>query len=312
MKCHNGSLESPFEYIPDGAIGGLVHHANLLVDRMASAQLQEHASASGLPGMDLVIMRSPFDPDGQFLFWKPGSTPHVEPDGFSWRLDPGNQLVLNTHLHRSGKSEVVRPSIGLYFTDKPPSHFPLLVQLENDRALNIPPGVAHFAVSDDFRLPMDVDLLAVYPHAHYLGKLLEAYATLPDGSRKWMIRIPDWDPNWQAVYYYRRPLFLPKANVISMHYQYDNSVANVRNPNHPPKRVRAGNESTDEMAHLWLEVLPRGAGDRRRELEEAVMRVITFAKRGKCLSSKVWWSSVSTSAQQSLITTRSQSASKAT
>jgi tetratricopeptide (TPR) repeat protein len=251
---------------------GLVHHANLLVDRMASAQLQDHASAGGFPGMDLVIMRSPFDPDGQFLFWKPGSTPHVEPDGFAWRLDPGNQLVLNTHFNPSGKSEEIRPSIGLYFTDKPPSHFPLLVQLENDRALNVPPGAAHFAVSDDFRLPMDVDLLAVYPHAHYLGKLLEAYATLPDGSRRWLIRIPDWDPNWQAVYYYRQPLFLPKASVISMRYQYDNSPANVRNPNHPPKRVQAGNQSTDEMAHLWLEVLPRGAGDRRRELEEAVMR----------------------------------------
>ncbi|HTS50471.1 MAG TPA: tetratricopeptide repeat protein, partial [Bryobacteraceae bacterium] len=43
-------------------------------------------------------------------------------------------------------------------------------------------------------------------------------------------------------------------------------------PNQPAKRVSAGDQSTDEMAHLWLELLPRGAGDRRRELEEAVMR----------------------------------------
>jgi len=54
-------------------------------------------------------------------------------------------------------------------------------------------------------------VLAVYPHAHYLGKLLEAYATLPDGERRWLIRIPDWDPNWQAVYYYREPPALPKG-----------------------------------------------------------------------------------------------------
>jgi Flp pilus assembly protein TadD len=45
----------------------------------------------------------------------------------------------------------------------------------------------------------------------------------------------------------------------------------VRNPNHPPIRVKAGNQTTDEMAHLWLQVLPRGAGDRRRELQQAVM-----------------------------------------
>lgn len=250
----------------------LVHHANLLVDRMATAHLQETAPGQGFPGMDLAIMRSPFDPDGDFLFWKPGAAPHVEPDGFAWRLDPGNELVLNVHLHPIGKAEEVRPAITLYFTDKPQTHFPLLVQLENDDALNIPPGVRDFPVSDDFRLPMDADILAVYPHAHYLGKLLEAYATLPGGARKWLVRIPDWDPNWQAVYYYREPVFLPKGSVISMRYHYDNSAANVRNPNHPPRRVKGGDQATDEMAHLWLQVLPRGAGDRRRELQEAVMQ----------------------------------------
>jgi hypothetical protein len=249
----------------------LVHHANLLVDRMATAHLQEATPGQGFPGMDLAIMRNPFDPDGDFLFWKPGAAPHVEPDGFAWRLDPGNELVLNVHLHPIGKAEEVRPSIALYFTDKPQTRFPLLVQLENDNALNIPPGVRDFPVSDDFRLPMDADILAVYPHAHYLGKLLEAYATLPGGARKWLVRIPDWDPDWQAVYYYREPVYLPKGSVISMRYHYDNSAANVRNPNHPPRRVKGGDRATDEMAHLWLQVLPRGAGDRRRELQEAVM-----------------------------------------
>ena len=129
-----------------------------------------------------------------------------------------------------------------------------------------------FVISDNFRLPLDVDVLAVYPHAHYLGKLLEAFATLPDGSRRWLIRIPQWDVNWQAVYPYRTPLFLPKGAVVSMRYHYDNSAANPRNPNSPPKRVRSGNQSTDEMGHLWLQVLPRGNGDRRIVLQEALMR----------------------------------------
>jgi len=250
----------------------LVHHANLLIDRMGSARAQESAPGKGFPGMDLVLMRSPFDPDGNFLFWKPGSAPHVEPDGFAWRLDPGNDLVLNMHLQPSGKPEEVRPSIGLYFTDKPQTKYPLLVELENDNALDIPAGARDFVVSDDFRLPLDADILAVYPHAHYLGKLMEAWATLPDGSKKWLVRIPDWDSNWQAVYYYREPLFLPKESVIHMRYHYDNSAANVRNRSHPPRRVRAGNQATDEMGHLWLQILPRGPGDRRRELQEAVVR----------------------------------------
>ena len=252
--------------------GGAVHHANVLIDRFGSVRRLESSPGSGFPGMDLVIGRNPLDPDSHFLFWKPGSIPYIEPDGLSWRLDPGNILVLNTHLQPTGKSEQVRPEIGLYFTDKPSTRFPILVQLEHDSALDIPPGNRDFLVSEDFRLPVDADVLATYPHAHYLGKLLEAYATLPDGERKWLIRIPDWDLNWQAVYVYRDAVFLPKGTVISMRFHYDNSSANPRNPNSPPKRVLAGNQATDEMGHLWLQILPRGHGDRRRVLEEALMR----------------------------------------
>jgi hypothetical protein len=240
----------------------LVHHANLYVDRARSCP-------EG-PGMDPIIERTAFDPDdGHFLFWKPGSVPTEE--AFSWQLDPGNHLVLNAHMQPSGKPETVRPLVGLYFTDKKPQKFPLLIQLEHDGALNIPPGVRDFLVSDDFKLPRDVNVLAVYPHAHYLGHLLDAYATLPSGERKPLIRIANWDPNWQAVYRYREPLFLPKDTVISMRYHYDDSAANPRNPNHPPKRVKEGNQATDEMSHLWLQVLPTGAGDRRLELQQAML-----------------------------------------
>ena len=143
-------------------------------------------------------------------------------------------------MQPGGKAETIRPIVGLYFTDKKPQKFPLLIQLEHDGALNIPPGVRDFTISDDFKLPRDANVLAVYPHAHYLGHVLDAYATLPSGERKTIIRIGNWDPNWQSVYYYREPLFLPKGTVISMRYHYDNSVANVRNPHTPPKRVRGG------------------------------------------------------------------------
>lgn len=261
------------EIRPNGSAGARnVHHANLVVDRMGSLLRVKADIVSGFPGMDLEISENPFDPVSHLLFWKAGAVPKPEPDGMSWRLDPGNLLVLNTHLQPSGKPETVRPEIGLYFTDQPPTRFPLILELEDDDALNIPAGARNFPVSDDFRLPIDCDLLAIYPHAHYLGKLLEAYATLPDGSRKWLIRIPDWDPHWQAVYRFREPVFLPKDAVISMRYFYDNSANNPRNPSSPPKRVHAGNQATDEMSHLWLQILPRGAGDRRRPLQEAIVR----------------------------------------
>jgi tetratricopeptide (TPR) repeat protein len=248
-----------------------VHHANMLVDRSRSARRQEKTPGDGFPGMDLVIPTDTFDPDSHFLFWKPGGTPWIEPEGLAWRLDPGNDLVLNFHFKITGKAEVAQPSVGLYFSKQAQTKFPMLIQLEHDGALNVPPGVRDFLVSDDFKLPVDVDVLAVYPHAHYLGHVLEGYATLPDGGRRWLVRIPDWDLNWQAVYRYRWPVFLPKGTVISMRFHYDNSSGNPRNPASPPKLVTGGDRSTDEMGHLWLQVLPRG-GDQRAVLQEAVMR----------------------------------------
>jgi Carboxypeptidase regulatory-like domain len=84
------------------------------------------------------------------------------------------------------------------------------------------------------------------------------------------------DLNWQAVYRYERPVFLPKGTTISMHYVYDNSQENALNPNHTPERVRGGNRARDEMAHLWLQVLPRNFdskdGDPRMLLQEALAR----------------------------------------
>jgi Flp pilus assembly protein TadD len=249
-----------------------VHHANLLLDRARSSRHRESNPGDGFPGMDLNIESASFDPDSHFLFWKPGGSPWVEPAGMAWRLDPGNDLVLNVHFHPTGKPELVQPSVGLYFTDKPPSLFPMLIQIEHDSALDIAPGVRDFLIADDFRLPVDAEVFAVYPHAHYLGTRLEGYATLPDGSRQWLIRIPRWDINWQAVYHYRKPLPLPKGTVISMRFHYDNSADNPRNPSVPPKRVTTGNQSTDEMGHLWLQVLARGGPDDRAALQESLMR----------------------------------------
>src|SRR5205807_3763852 len=143
--------------------------------------------------------------------------------------------------------KTVSPMIGLYFTDKPQTKFPMLVQLEHDGIIDIPPGERDFEVSDDFRCPVDIKVLAVYPHAHYLGKLMEGYATLPDGTRKWLVRIPDWDLNWQGVYRLKSPMLLPSGTVVSMRYHYDNSTGNVRNPNSPPREVKGGNQATDEM-----------------------------------------------------------------
>jgi Flp pilus assembly protein TadD len=251
----------------------IFHHANILIDRTGGSRRRDEQDPEvGFGGMDVAIESESFDPDSHFLFWKPGSAPWVEPDGMAWPLTPGTDLVLNLHMQPSGKPETIKARIGLYFTDRAPSKFPMLLQLEHDGAIDIPPGKKDFVITDEFTLPVDVDALAVYPHAHYAGKDLQALAALPDGTKRPLVWIKDWDLNWQAVYRYERPVFLPAGTVISMRFTYDNSTANPRNPNSPPKRIVAGDKATDEMGHLWLQVLPRSREDARMVLQEALMR----------------------------------------
>jgi Flp pilus assembly protein TadD len=250
----------------------VVHHANVIVDRTGASRRRDDADpAVGFAGMDVEIASDRFEPDSHFLFWKPGTPPTVEPDDMAWRIDPGTDLVLNMHLQPSGKPERLQPSIGLYLTDRAPTRFPMLLQLEHDGALDIAPGVRDFEITDTYTVPVDVELLAVYPHAHYLGKDLLGVVTLPDGTRTTAIHIKDWDPSWQAVYRLATPLLLPKGSVVSMRYRYDNSSDNPRNPNQPPRRVVAGNRSSDEMGHLWIQVVPRQRDDLNL-LQEALMR----------------------------------------
>jgi len=253
-----------------------VHHANILVDRAQESRQRETEPGAGFGGMEIRIESQVFDPDSHLLFWKPGTIPAPEPDGMALRLDKGTDLILNTHLQPSGKPEIIRPTIGIYFTDQAATKFPMLLQLENDAKLDIPPGEKNFVVRDAFTLPIDVNLMAIYPHAHYLGKDLLAFATLPDGTEKTLIHIAQWNLNWQAVYRYAAPVWLPKGTTVNLRYTYDNSDENPMNPNHPATRVAGGNRSTDEMCHLWLQVLPvnfnPANGDPRMDLQEALAR----------------------------------------
>jgi Flp pilus assembly protein TadD/mono/diheme cytochrome c family protein len=256
-----------------------VHHANIVLDHTGSLRKRDGEDGHpGFSGMDIITEAAPneFDPDSHFLFWKPGTVLHFEPPGMNWRLDPGTDLVINLHLQPTGKPESIRAQIGLYFSPDPPKRHPMLVQLEHDGAIDIPPGDKDFVITDHLTIPVDSHLLAIYPHAHYLGKVIDAWAILPNGTRRALIRIPDWDINWQAVYDYREPVFLPKGTVVHMRISYDNSTANRRNPNSPPKRVRTGDGSEDEMGHVWLQLLPTSDGigpdDPRLAIQEAAMR----------------------------------------
>ena len=175
------------------------------------------------------------------------SLPHARrhPDLFHGDAD----LVLQMHYHPTGKPETDRTRLALYFTPQPPKRRLMDVALGSSR-IDIPPGDTAYKVTDHFTVPVDVDALGVIPHAHYICKTMKAWAVLPDGTRRTLLSIPDWNFNWQQQYRYAAPIRLPADTRIEMEFIYDNSAANPRNPNHPPARVTVGPATTDEMAGL--------------------------------------------------------------
>ena len=236
----------------------VVHHANIRIDRTPNSRRLDAADPG--PGYDGLIARSAEYPDGHFLGWTPGQAGPLLPKGLAWTLEPNTDLVVELHMQPSGKTETVVPSIGLYFGQDPPGRAPAMLRLGR-QDIDIPAGDAHYTVTDSYVLPVDVDVAALQPHAHYRARQVRGEATLPDGSSKTLILIKDWDFRWQHVFRYETPLRLPKGTTLSMRYTYDNSASNPRNPQQPPARARWGQRSAEEMGDLWVQVLTHSDHD---------------------------------------------------
>ena len=237
----------------------VVHHANIRID--ATPASRQRDAADPLPGYEGLMPRSAQYPEGHFLGWTPGQVAPLVPSDLAWQLEPGSDLVVQLHMQPSGAIEEVKPSIGLFFGHEPPRHTPTILRL-GSQSIDIPPGERQYVIKDAYTLPVDVDVLAVQPHAHYRAREIKGIATLPDGSTRWMMHIADWDFRWQHVYREVAPIALPKGTVLSMEYTFDNSAENVRNPQLPPARVLWGQRSQDEMGDLWFQLLARNDRDR--------------------------------------------------
>ncbi len=244
------------EFLPGNA--RVVHHANIRIDRTPKSRALDAEDPA--PGYDGLIAHSAVYPDGHFLGWTPGQVAPLVPKGLAWRLDPGTDLVVQLHMQPSGKREGVQPSIGLFFGGDPPARAPAMLRLGR-QGIDMAAGEKQYTITDSYVLPVDVEVQAVQPHAHYRARDVRGWATRPDGTTKLLVSIGDWDFRWQHVYRYIQPFVLPRGTTLAMRYTYDNSAENPRNPVLPPQRVRWGQRSRDEMGDLWIQVLTNDASD---------------------------------------------------
>ncbi len=236
----------------------VVHHAVIRIDRTGVSRQRDAEDPE--PGFEGMVATEVQDPDGHFIGWAPGRGPIVAPDGMPWRLDRGSDLVVELHLMPGKEATAVKPTLALYFTDTPPIANPVMM-IMGSKAIDIPPGDANYIVEDRYQLPVAVDLLSVYPHAHFLGKEMMVQALLPDGTTRKLLHIPQWNFQWQQDYRFTKPVPLPRGTTITMRYSYDNSEQNTSNPHRPMHRVTWGPQSTDEMGNLGVQVLPRSTAD---------------------------------------------------
>lgn len=221
---------------------GTVHHIVPFLDALGEgARLDTDGSGFTCFGGALVDNAEPLGA------WSPGGRPTPLPQGTAIRLPKGARVLMQVHYHpHFGKVLPDRTELGLYFAKGE-----IRKQLHYDAVYNtklfIPAGAANVRVEATATLGTDIEMVSIYPHMHLLGKTIRVDAIRPDGSVEHLIDIPQYEFQWQGQYVYKTPPKLPRGTKLRVESVYDNSENNFQNPNSPPKDVRWGEASTDEM-----------------------------------------------------------------
>jgi hypothetical protein len=235
----------------------VVHHALMFLDSSGAARKRDEQEPgpgySTFGGVGIL-------PTGSLGGWAPGATPVRLPEGIGRPLRKNSDLVLQIHYHPSGKPETDQSMVGVHFTKKPAERMATGIPLVQ-RALYIKAGDKRHKAAASFTLPVDVEVLGISPHMHLIGREMKVTAVLPDGKQQPMIWIRDWDFNWQGTYAYAKPVTLPKGTKLELEAYYDNSADNPKNPSDPPRPVRWGEQTTDEMCLCGLQVVTKGRLD---------------------------------------------------
>ena len=228
-----------------------VHHSRMMVDSTKNM--------SGIDGM------SEFDPKvsefqktplaDEFLYgWVPGSFPLFFPDGVGKRLEPNADLILNIHYSPTGRNQKDQSAVNFYFTNKPVKReVKTLILRENDiinQPFYLPANqISNFTMKSEV-LKKDISMISVMPHMHFLGKYFESYAVTVKRDTIPLIRINDWDFNWQTMYQFTHYLKIPEGSVIYAKARYDNTINNPMNQFIPPKNIGYGWHTVSEMMNL--------------------------------------------------------------
>jgi len=227
----------------------IVHHVLAMVDREGhSAHIP---SRDGLPGYP-CFGGPGFRIDGYLGGWAPGARPWILPEGVAMLLPKGARVVFQLHYHNPRlTAETDRTELRLRAAPGPVQRRLRFMRVGQFQ-LRIPAGEARHEIEAGLVVGRPMRIIAIHPHMHLLGREMKVWAKASDDSVTPLIYIDDWDFNWQGFYFYRTPVALPVGSWIELTAAWDNSAANPRNPNKPPRNVYWGERTVDEMGHAAI------------------------------------------------------------
>lgn len=242
----------------------LVHHSRLMVD-----------TTNQIRGIDGLAETDPqmkeFQKIGlkeEFLYgWVPGNDRIYFPQGTGVKLNANADFILNMHYAPSPLSSTDQSEIRLYFAKNPiereVKNFTLRENDISNKPFIIKAGEKPvFYISK--KIDKTVSLVSVLPHMHLLGKSFRAFAITPNGEVINLVKIDNWDFNWQMTYQFKKLLKIPAGSTFIVEAAYDNTADNPENPFEPPKDINYGWGTTDEMLNLVLYYVEYHEGDEER------------------------------------------------
>jgi hypothetical protein len=191
--------------------------------------------------------------------WAPGNVPRQLPEGYGYFLPKGSDVILQVHYHRNGRVEKDRTAIGLHFAkgDKTKRWKGMVLP---GRFLAIPAGNEHYRVTGEMEVLQDCKLYSVMPHMHMLGREIKVTLKLPDGKPRTLVAINEWEYNWQETYFFKEPIVVKPGTRLAVEAVFDNSAKNPNNPFNPPRWVKFGEQTTDEMCYIFFGATSEPAG----------------------------------------------------
>jgi hypothetical protein len=177
----------------------------------------------------------------------PGVRATVAPPGAAVVIPAGCDILAQMHYVRTGKKETDASRMGLWLAKEKPKKVMNVIYVPGEFAV-VPAGVTDFRVRGSWTIRQDADYVGIVPHAHQLARWLEVRA-VPPGAEKplLLLRVPQWDYNWQSAYYLREPRRFPAGTRFEAECSFDNSAGNPRNPFDPPQNVWHNETIHDEM-----------------------------------------------------------------